>query len=76
MKTTIIINARREGYGTDQIEHTLTVGELIDILNGYDEDTLVMVGNDPTEYGWYTYGGIREYDISEVEDEEESEDDE
>ncbi len=73
MKTAVVINARREGYGIDQIERTLTVGQLIDILNGYDEDTPVMVGNDPTSYGYYTYGGIRECDIAE---EEESEDDE
>ena len=67
----IIINARREGYGTDQIERTLTVGELVEILSGYDPDAPVMVGNDPQSYGWYTYGGIRSYDISEHENEDE-----
>ena len=64
----VIINARREGYGTDQIERTLTVGELIEILSQFDEETRVMVGNDPTDYGWYTYGGIHEYDVTEKEE--------
>ena len=65
----IIINARREGYGTDQLQRTLTVGELIAMLEQYDEETPVYIGNDIKSYGWYTYGSIQESDICEREGE-------
>lgn len=61
----LIINAKRDGYGTDQVGSTLTVGDLIELLQQYDEDTPVYIGNDPKSYGWYTYGSIRECDICE-----------
>lgn len=71
---TIVINANREGYGRDQIENTMTVGELIEALSDFDPDTPIMIGNDPQSYGWwYTYGSITHNDIYEVEDEEEEE---
>lgn len=70
----VIINANREGYGTDQISRTMTVGDLIEILGQYDEDTPVYIGNDRRDYGWYTYGGIREYDIEEREEDEDGND--
>ena len=69
----IIINANREGYGTDQIRNTMTVGELIDALSDFDEDTPVYIGNDRKSYVWYTYGGITMRDIEKT-DEEEDED--
>ena len=69
----VIINARREGYGTDQIRRTMTVGELISVLEQFDEETPVHIGNDRKDYGWYTYGGINEWDVSETEDDEEDE---
>jgi hypothetical protein len=68
---TVIINANREGYGTDQIRNTMTVGELIDALGDFDPDAKIMVGNDPQSYGWYTYGSITMADLSEYEEEEE-----
>ena len=71
----VIINARREGYGTDQIRRTMTVGELISVLEQFDEETPVYIGNDRKDYGWYTYGGINEWDVSETEDYEEDEED-
>ena len=64
----VILNAKREGYGTDQIRQTLTVGELIEDLSQYDADQLVFIGNDRRDYGWYTYGGITIYDIEEKEE--------
>ena len=69
----VIINAKREGYGTDQIRKTMTVGELIETLEQYDPDTPVYIGNDRTDYGWYTYGGIQAWDIEEDFDDEEEE---
>ena len=65
----IVINANREGYGLDQISRTLTVGELISILEQFEEETPVYIGNDRKYYGWYTYGGIREWDIEGMEEE-------
>lgn len=47
--------------------YTITVGELIDILSQYKEDTQVFIGNDtqcyPQSYGWYTYGRVGAEDI-------------
>ena len=70
----IIINANREGYGIDQIRNTMTVGELIDALSDFDEDTPVYIGNDRQSYGWYTYGGITMRDIEETDGEDEEDD--
>ena len=64
----LIIDTTREGYSIDQIRHTMTVGELIALLEDYDEDTPVYLGFDDR----YTYGGITEDRFSH----EESEDDE
>ena len=66
----VIINAKREGYGTDQIRSTMTVGELIEALEQFDEDTPVYIGNDRKDYGWYTYGGITTWDVEGNEEEE------
>lgn len=52
----LIYSTFREGYGTDQIRETMTVGELIDFLSQYDEDTPVYLSFD----NGYTYGGITE----------------
>ena len=62
----LFIEGKRNGYSTNQCGRTLTVGELISILEGYDEDTPIYLRND----GGYTYGSIEEYDI-ELRDEEE-----
>ena len=45
-KEVIFIEGRREGYSIDQISRTMTVGELIDFLSGYDEDAEVYLNND------------------------------
>lgn len=52
----LILDTFREGYGTDQIKKTMTVGELIGFLSDFDEDTPVYLGFDNR----YTYGGITE----------------
>lgn len=59
-KQVIYINARREGYAVDQIRKTMTVGELIAYLEQYEESCEVYLSHD----NGYTYGGIREYDIT------------
>ena len=73
MKEILYIDARREGYGIDQIGNTMTVGELIDYLSQFSEDALICLRHD----GGYTYGGINQHSFEEGEvydeDEEESE---
>lgn len=59
----LFINGKRNGYGVDQCGETLTVGELIEVLQEYDEDTPVYLRND---HG-YTYGSITKNDIYESE---------
>lgn len=46
----------RNGYDPDQCEGTMTVAELIQYLEQFDEDTEVYLKND----NGYTYGNITE----------------
>ena len=57
----LFINAQRTGYSPCQIQHTMTVGELIAVLEEFDEDTPVFLKHD----GGYTYGGINWSDLEE-----------
>ena len=62
----ISIEGTRTAYAPTDIVNkvgTLTVGELIEILSGFDEDLPVVLNND----NGYTYGEIVEYNIEEVE---------
>ena len=43
----LICSTFREGYGIDQIRRTMTVGELINFLAQYDEDTPVSSRTPP-----------------------------
>ena len=52
----LILHTHRDGYGTDQIERTMTVGDLIDFLQELDPEMPVYTGHD----NCYTYGPIRE----------------
>ena len=56
----LFISGKRNGYSPEQCGRTLTVGELINILEDYDEDTLIYLSND----NGYTYGSITESDIN------------
>jgi len=64
----LFIEGRRQGYAPDQISNTMTVRELIDWLEQFDEDEKVMLKND----NGYTYGSITEssFEEEELEDEE------
>lgn len=55
----LFINGKKNGYGTDQCGKTLTVGELIEILQEYGEDSPVYLRND----SGYTYGSITRGDV-------------
>ena len=55
----LFINGNRNGYDPEQCGRTLTVGQLIAMLEDYDEDTPVFLRND----NGYTYGSIEEHDL-------------
>lgn len=56
----VTIETRRTGYNIDQvINKTMTIGELIEILRGFNSNDKVIFSND----GGYTYGEIDEIDI-------------
>lgn len=55
----IFINGRRDGYDLEQCGKTMTVGELIEYLAEFDEDSPVYLRND----NGYTYGRITQDDI-------------
>lgn len=67
-KTNVFIDGKREGYSPEQCGNTLTVGELIELLQDYDEDSKIFISND----NGYIYGSIRYDNINETpwEDEE------
>ena len=71
MRDVIFIEGNRNGYDIEQCGKTLTVGELIELLQDYDESTPIYLRND----NGYTYGSINYRDISEedLEDDEEIE---
>ena len=53
-KQVILIEARREGYSVSQVGFTMTAGELISVLQDYNEDTPIYLSHD----NGYTYGRI------------------
>jgi hypothetical protein len=57
-KSMLIINAKRNGYAPDQCGKTMTVGELMDYLEGLDPDGKIYLSHDKG----YTYGSISQYD--------------
>lgn len=65
--TKVFITGKSNGYDTEQCGRTLTVGELIELLQDLDEDSPVYLKND----NGYTYGSITYCDINEEENEEE-----
>ena len=71
MKTRILINARRNGYSPEQCGRTMTVGELMNFLDGFDEEAEIFLSHD----NGYTFGELREGDLNEDEKEEEEDED-
>lgn len=65
MKTALIIEAQRTGYSIDQVEKTMTVGQLKAFLEDWDvdDDTPIYLSHD----NGYTYGGINMNDFEERE---------
>ena len=63
----LMIEGNRNAYEPDQISSTMSVGELREYLEQYNDDTPVMLRNDRG----YTYGSISEYDFHETYDRDE-----
>ena len=64
---TLIINAERTAYKPSDIQNTMTVRELIEALEYFDENARVILSHD----NGYTYGGITILDLNEEETEDE-----
>ncbi len=64
----LIIEPVNEGYSFNQIDNTMTVGELIELLQEFDESSKIYFSFDNR----YTVGGFRSSMI-EVEEAEENE---
>lgn len=54
-KEFVVLSATRKAYSLDQVEGTMTVGELIAFLEGYDQNLPVCISND----NGYSYGAVR-----------------
>lgn len=63
-KTILLLATHHDDYSVNRIkDYTMTVGELLEILLQYEDDTPIALSND----GGYTYGKIGEDDITEEE---------
>ena len=54
MKQAIVFNAAREGYGIDQLRNPVTVGQLRQMLEGLEDDMIVVLSHD----NGFTYGSL------------------
>lgn len=64
----VVFEAKRSGYSIDQVAgRAITVGELISILQDFDEDNLFILSHD---HG-YTYGSVNIWDMKEYADDNE-----
>jgi len=70
-KGELLIIANREAYSTSQVGDTMTVGELIEVLENYDENDRVYLCHD----NGYTYGGIQYDSFIEYDEMEDGDDD-
>lgn len=61
----IVISTSRDGYSPDQC-HTITVGEMIELLSMVDPNLPIYTGHDYRDGSWYTYGGIDTWDFVEI----------
>ena len=56
----IIFSSIERAYSPNQCSKTLTVGELIELLQGFPPEKEIYLGNDFRKTYWYTYEGISE----------------
>ena len=57
----IIIKSHRDGYNLQQVESTMTVGQLIAHLQRFNDNEKIFVSHD----GGYMYSGVHEEDFVE-----------
>lgn len=69
MATKLVLYTEREGYAISQIDHTMTAGEIVELLQEYDEDTPVYLAFD----NGYTYGSVHMGRFEEKYDDEDDE---
>lgn len=71
--TVLMIDGRRNDYSANNlVNKTMTVGELVSYLDGFDSDMPVLLSNDNGfTYGKITENGIWEEEVEEDEEEEE-----
>lgn len=62
----LFIEGNRKGYKPEQCGKTLTVRELIEQLQQFDEDTEVYISNDEG----YTFGSLNQWSLTEDWDDE------
>lgn len=72
-KEYLVLDARREGYTPRQLGDTMTVGDLKELLDYYDDDTPIILSHD----NGYTYGRVTElrFDLEDHPDDDEDEED-
>lgn len=70
-KQIVFIEGRRDGYSPEQCGRTLTVQELIEVLEEMDPEAKVYLKND----NGYTYGSITHYSFEEEQYEVDGEED-
>ena len=63
----VMIESNRNGYKPEQCGKTLTVRELIEQLQGYDEDAKVYISNDEGN----TFGSLNQWSITGQDEDEE-----
>lgn len=69
MRKAIVFEAERTGYGIEQIDRPMTVGELRAFLEDYDDDDLFILSHDRG----YTYGSLNTNYVSMYEENEDGE---
>lgn len=69
MKKVLFFETEAHAYAPEDCTNTMTVGELREFLECYNDDTLIMFSND----NGYTYGRLFESDIREDEIDEDEE---
>lgn len=74
IKDVCYIEGRRDTYSaSDLIGRTMTVGRLVEVLSGYDENTPIMINNDDGyTFGKITIGTLFDGEV-EIDDEDEEE---
>lgn len=63
MKKAIVFDVAREAYAIGQVRRPMTVGDLKDLLEDYEDDTVIILSHD----NGYTYGTLRDCDSYEDE---------